>query len=309
MGDHGELSHGYFVYQSTLHVPLIVHWPESAPPYAERVSQPAGLIDVAPTILDTLHLPAPPSFDGASLLKPAAHAVYGESVYARDSFHWAALGSLRMGRWNYIQAPHPELFDLEKDPREQSNMVSVNSAEAAMLRSELARLMARHARTGPAAAPDTSTETRTALQSLGYLSGSRRAGTDQGPDPKDRLAEYQMFDNALDAMYSQQLEDAIRGFQRVLKLDRDNLSARGTLGEAYLRAGRADEAVREWTAALASDRKYAPAAQALGELYIGRQDWAKARQYLQQALAAAPGDRTLQYELGVVERNAGRSVH
>jgi choline-sulfatase len=311
LGDHGELSHGYFVYQSTLHVPLIVHWPDTAPPYPDHFTQPAGLIDVAPTILDALHFPAPPSFDGVSLISPAdaTRGIYAESVYARDSFHWAALRSLRMGRWKYIQAPHPELFDLEKDPREQSNLARLNATEAALLRSELARLMARHARTEPATVPDSSTQTRTALESLGYLPGSSRPATsDQGPDPKDRLAEYQMFDDALDAMYSQRFDAAIRGFQHVLQLDRDNLPARGSLGEAYLRAGKADEAIREWTAALATDPKYAPAAQALGEVYIGRQDWIKARSYLQQALALAPGDATVRYEMSVVERNVAKSV-
>jgi len=309
LGDHGELSHGYFIYQSTLHVPLIVHWPDAAPQYPDHFTQPAGLIDVAPTILDALHFPAPPSFDGVSLLDPAnaTRGIYAESVYARDSFHWAALRSLRMGRWKYIQAPQAELFDLEKDPREQSNLARLNATEAALLRSELARLMARHQRTEPAAVPDSSADTRTALESLGYLAGSsRQAPSDQGPDPKDRLAEYQLFDDALDAMYSQRLDAAIRGFQQVLKLDRDNLPARGSLGEAYLRAGKADEAIREWTTALATDPKYAPAAQALGEVYIGRQDWTKARSYLQQALSAAPGDATVRYEMTVVERNLAK---
>ena len=62
----------------------------------DTVSEPAGLIDVAPTILDALHLPAPPSFDGVSLVRQKGeHAIYSESVYARDSFRWAALRSLR----------------------------------------------------------------------------------------------------------------------------------------------------------------------------------------------------------------------
>jgi len=305
LGDHGELSHGYFIYESTLHVPLIVHWPDGAPKYPERISQPAGLIDVAPTILDALHLPGPPSFDGVSLLRPhSAYAVYSESVYARDSFHWAALRSIRMGRWKYTQAPHPELFDLELDPAERSNIARTNSAEASNLRSELARLIARHASTQLAPARDSSSETNRALESLGYLSGGPRpTAQNEGPDPKDRLAEYQIFDNALDAMYSDRLDAAISGFRHVLTLDRDNLPARGTLGEAYLRAGKSEEAVREWTAAVAADPKYAPAAQALGELYMGRQDWAKARRYFQQALAAVPGDTTIRFELGIVERH------
>ena len=307
LGDHGEFSHGYFIYESTLHVPLIVHWPDGAPKHPERVREPAGLIDVAPTILDALHLPAPVSFDGVSLLKQnGTHAVYSESVYARDTFHWAALRSLRMANWKYIDAPRAELFDLEKDPAEQSNLVRAKPAEASALRSELSRLMSRYAHQQQAPIRDSSSRTRAALESLGYLAGGRAAASLRRlPDPKDRLPEYQMFDRALDAMYSQRLDAAIIGLRRILQRDPDNLPARGTLGDAYLRAGKSGKAVEEWTTALAADPKYASVAQALGELYMGRQDWTKARPYLRQALAAAPGDATIAFELSVVERKLG----
>jgi len=300
LGDHGELSHGYFIYESTLHVPLIVHWPDGTPKHPERVSEPAGLIDVAPTILDALRLAMPPSFEGISLLNSGSHGIYSESVYARDSFRWAALRSLRAGRWKYIEAPHAELFDLERDPGEQSNLLRANEAVAATMRAELSRLMAKHARANPPAR-DTSDATKKTMESLGYLSGrSRRASLREGPDPKDRLAEYQMYDRALDAMYSQRLGIAIRGFLQVLAQDRDNLAARGSLGDAYLRYGKPDEAVREWTKALTSDPEYAPAAEALGEYYMQRADWTKACPYLRQALASVPGDSTLRVELGAV---------
>jgi choline-sulfatase len=306
LGDHGELSHGYFIYESTLHVPLIVHWPEGAPGLGARISQPAGLIDVAPTILDALHIEAPPTFSGSSLLRAnREHPVASESVYARDAFRWAALRSVRIGPWKYIDAPHAELFDLSKDPKELSNVAHANSAQAAALRSELDRLIARHVRSGPAPALDTSDAARTALGSLGYLSGGPRKPMQNAPDPKDRLLEYQMFDRALDAMYSQRLDAAIRGFERVLARDSNNLPARGTLGDAFLRAGKPDDAVREWTAALSFDPEYAPAAQALGEYYTSRQDWTKAREFLQKALAASPRDATVRFELGVAERNLG----
>jgi tetratricopeptide (TPR) repeat protein len=137
--------------------------------------------------------------------------------------------------------------------------------------------MAKHPRPQNPPARDTTDATKKALGSLGYLSGSSRKGA-SNEDPKDRLAEYQMFDRALDAMYSQRLD-------------------------AYMRAGKPENAVREWTAALASDPQYAPAAQALGEYYMTLRDWTKARAYLQQALAAAPGDPAIRQELDLVERN------
>lgn len=306
LGDHGELSHGYFIYESTVHIPLIVHWPDGSPKYPERITEPGGLIDVAPTILDALHLAVPPSFDGISLLNNTAHAVYSQSVYARDTFRWAALRSLRLGRWKYIQAPREELFDLEKDPTEQSNLLRLSQAAAAGLRAELSALMTKHPRSNPAPARDSSDAAKKTLGSLGYLSGgSRKTPLRDAPDPKDRLAEYQSFDRALDALYSQRFDDAIRGFLAILAQDRNNLPARGSLGDAYLRAGKPDEAVRQWTAALAADPEYAPAAQALGEHYMKQQAWMKARPYLQQALAAVPGDSMVRYELGVVERKLG----
>jgi choline-sulfatase len=304
LGDHGELSHGYFIYESTLHVPLIVHWPDGSPKYSERVTEPGGLMDVAPTILDALNLTAPPSFDGISLLKNGPHAIYSESVYARDTFRWAALRSLRLGHWKYIQAPHEELFDLEKDPTEQSNVLRTN--DTAALRAELSTLMAKHPRSSPAPASDSSDATKKTLGSLGYLSGgSRKPPLRDAPDPKDRLAEYQAFDRTLDALYSQRFDAATHGFLAILAQDRNNLPARYSLGDAYLRAGKPDEAVHQWTVALAEDPEYSPAAQALGEYYLKRQAWAKARPYLQQALAAVPKDSTVRYELGVVERKLG----
>jgi arylsulfatase A-like enzyme len=299
LGDHGEFSHGYFIYESTLHVPLIVHWPEGSTTLPERVTEPAGLIDVAPTILDALHFPLPPSFDGISLLHNGPHAIYSESVYARDSFNWAALRSLRVANWKYIEAPHPELYDLSKDPHEKSNLIGANAAQAAALRPELSRLMASHVRPQNPPARDTSGATKKALGSLGYLSGGSRKGS-SNEDPKDRLVEYQMFDRALDAMYSQRLDAAIKGFREILILDKNNLPARDTLGDAYMRAGKPDEAVREWTTALASDPQYAPAAQALGEYYIGIKDWPKARTYLLQIHSPDP---TVRQELEVVDRN------
>ena len=135
LGDHQETDHGYYIYESTLHVPLILHWPgkdrksklvtrnsKFETGNSTRVSsfefpvssfkEPVGLIDVAPTILDYLRVPVPPSFEGASqlgALKAAESArpsgVYSESLYAHDAFGWAPLRALRVGKYKYIQAP------------------------------------------------------------------------------------------------------------------------------------------------------------------------------------------------------------
>jgi choline-sulfatase len=234
LGDHGETSHGYFAYQSTVHVPLMIHWPSDAPNYPARSTHPAGLIDVAPTILDALHFPAQPSFEGGSLLKfdeVPPHAVYSESVYGRDEFGWAPLRALRLGQWKFIDAPRAELYDLEKDPRELSNVLRANSAEATTLRAELSKLLTRYAASGTPAKLDTSNGTRKALESLGYLSGVPRQSARNGPDPKDRIAEYQLFEKSLDAYYAHRVAEAIAGLRRVLAQDPGNQPAARALAE------------------------------------------------------------------------------
>jgi arylsulfatase A-like enzyme len=230
LGDHGETSHGYFAYQSTLHVPLIIHWPTGSPDYPARVTQPGGLIDVAPTLLDALHLPAQLSFVGTSLLG-SAHGVYSESVYARDQFGWAPLRSLRMGEWKLIEAPREELYDLVKDPHEMTNLVRGNAAEVTTLRAELAKLLARYEKAKPAMA-EPSGGTKNALGSLGYLAGSQRNPPgNTGADPKDRIAEYQLFEKGLDAFYANRLDEAIGDLRRVVKQDPGNKPAAEALAE------------------------------------------------------------------------------
>ena len=278
LGEHGETSHGYFIYQSTLHVPLMFHWP-GAQAYPARVNQPVGLIDVAPTILDYLHVPEPPSFEGQSLLselKPggqdAAHAVSSESVYTRDAFGWAPLRSIRAGKYKYIDAPKPELYDLQQDPDEQVNLISKNPTEAQELRARLDKLLAHRPATLQAAHQDMSPATRSLLQSLGYLSaGPKTSSGRSAPDPKDRLPEYHLYEQALTALYDRRMEEAIATFHEILEQNPYNTLARRDLGDCYL-----------------EERAYA-----------------KARATLEKVVSAAPDDYMAQLELGMAEEHLG----
>ena len=123
LGEHGERDHGVFIYESVLRIPLIIRAPGVSP---RRVSPVVRLIDVMPTVLDVLGLPAPP-IDGISLLEvmrggrgPELEA-YSESEYPRR-LGWSPLRSLRDGRFKVIDAPRPELYDLERDPFETRNV-------------------------------------------------------------------------------------------------------------------------------------------------------------------------------------------
>jgi arylsulfatase A-like enzyme len=272
LGDHGESSHGYFIYQSTLHVPVIFHWPAGASSHPARVERPAGLIDVAPAILGFLGVPAPPSFQGTSLFGGAPHPVYSESLHTHDSFGWAPLRGVRLGAYKYIEAPRPELFDLAKDPDERNDIVRSDPAQARALRAELAKLLERFARRGPAPAPATTPQTGKLLASLGYLSrgpGARAAGS--GFDPKDRLPEYRLYEESMDAIAHRRLDAAVALLRKVLAQDATNTLARRDLGSCYL------------------------------DLH----DYAKARASFEQVVAAAPDDYASQFGLAMSDKHLG----
>jgi choline-sulfatase len=273
LGDHGEASHGYFIYQSTLHVPLIFHWPEGGAQFPPRQQQPVGLIDVSPAILDFLHLPAPTSFEGASpLAAKTARPIYAESRHAHDSFGWAPLRSVREGDFKYIEAPKPELYSLRSDPGEKINILDKNPAEARRLRAELGKLLARYGAKQPAQPGNITPETRAVLGSLGYLAPGPGANLNgSGADPKDRLPEFQLYERAMVYLFDRRLNQAVGALRQLLAGDSHNTLARRDLGNCYLE----------------------------------QHAYAQARAQLQQVLAAAPDDYVSQYELGIADEHLG----
>jgi arylsulfatase A-like enzyme len=142
LGDHGEQEHGIFLYESTLRVPLVVCAPGVA---ARRVAGVTSVVDLFPTVLRLLGVAVPAPGDGVSLV-PALmggrlpeRAIYAESVYAAH-FGWGPLRMIRDGRFKFIDAPTPELYDLDRDPNERHNVAAEHLATAAALRGELLRM-------------------------------------------------------------------------------------------------------------------------------------------------------------------------
>jgi len=341
LGDHGETTHGYFVYRSTLQVPLIFHWPEAggnrnpqpenqdaargpssdlrvsdAGDYVRRVDAPTGLIDVAPTILSFLRVPAPASFCGHSLLDPAKRRdsppreVYSESSYAHDKFGWAELRSLRYGDYQYIDAPRPELYDLQTDPAELQNLLPGQTALATSYRERLAGLVATYhaVPTGAESAAPTDADSRESLRSLGYLeiTAPGAALGNSGIDPKDRLFEYKRYLLAGHLARTGKPEEAAAEFQAILAGDPRNLPARIEMARADVALHRYLDGANQLHAALALDPHNVEAEELLGDIALTTGDYGRAAAEFQQLLGFASRDYEAHFGLGLVAVRRGR---
>ena len=194
LGNHGERDHGVFVYEDVVRVPLIVRAPGLQP---FRVGEVVRLTDVMPTILESLGVPSPP-VDGVSLVDLMAGRrselnleAYSESLYP-ERLGWSPLRALRSGPLKLIDAPRPELYDLEQDPFEEKNIYDTRLA--ATIATRLAAVAKGNATPGAAERRAGATpELQARLGALGYLSSAvKRDPSDRTPlpDPKDCIGFY-----------------------------------------------------------------------------------------------------------------------
>ena len=328
LGDHGESTHGYFIYRGTLRVPLIFHWPQPAETqnseteirntaqtsnsgdHVERVEIAAGLIDVAPTVLSFLRIQSPASFCGHSLLELARDGnspprdVYSETSYAHDKFGWATLRSLRRGDYQYIEAPHPELYNLKADPSELHNLLPGQTALAASYRQRLATLLANYRSQTPAQRPTAAAGPGAAesLRSLGYLeiTSPEAALDNSGVDPKDRLFEYKRYLLAGHLARIGKAEEAVAEFQAIVADDPRNLPAAIELARSQVGLHHYLDAANQLKAALAIDLHSVEAEELLGDIWLTVGNPGRAMAAFQQLLTDAPQNYEGHFGLGLI---------
>jgi choline-sulfatase len=184
LGDHGERTHGVFLYDETLRVPLLLRAPGVKP---ARVTRRVRLADIAPTMLEAARVAVPASMQGASLLRGTEdRPVYAATEYPRRAFGWSPLVSWRADRFLYIRAPRPELYDVVADPAQGRDIAAARPRVVTGIDAELERFVRTVA--GGASAPGTPVDPAVAerLAALGYVSGAGSAPP-SGVDPKDRI--------------------------------------------------------------------------------------------------------------------------
>ncbi len=248
LGEHGEGTHGIFVYDATIRVPWVMAGPQIP---GGRVSHiVARSIDVLPTLADYAGLPRPSDVDGRSL-RPAAEGqdmsdapAYAESLYADLELGWAPLYAWRTAAFKFIKAPHPELYDLKKDPSETTNRMDELRSGATDLGAKL-ELALQRAPT-PAAPQPVDSEVAERLRALGYVGGGRvaRPADTALRDPKDGIRLLPRLNRGMSAARMEP-EVAIRDLTSVLQEDPGLLMARRTRAVAYTAAGRHELAIAD----------------------------------------------------------------
>lgn len=242
LGDHGELTHSIFLYDATIHVPLLLKLPGNR--FAgQRVHVAASLVDLAPTLLEALGQTPPAAMQGSSLLPlvgdphPADRPSLAVGDHSERSFGWSSLVSLRVGSQLYVRAPSPELYDLASDPGAKTNLYAGNRAAALRLAIQLDNFLKRISTGAPQPLQDGLDEkSRAKLSALGYMA-SGKTSPSASIDPKDRIDVANDMHDASLAIEEGKEATVIPLLLRVVAKDPQIQAAQYYLGIAYSRKG------------------------------------------------------------------------
>jgi arylsulfatase A-like enzyme/Tfp pilus assembly protein PilF len=318
LGEHGEETHGFFVYESSMHVPLIVHAPFSNTA-GRRVTAPVRTADIMPTLLDLLQVPAPGGIAGVSLAPlltgarelPKPVEGYGEAMYPLHHYGWSELVATRSDQYKLIDAPRPELYDLERDPKELNNLFEERrSVGDAMLRNlrDQKRAMAAGAPAAPKA-EEVDPETRARLAALGYV-GSFVATSD-GPattraDPKDKIGLFNLMTTARDASKEDDgSAEAIAMLRRVVSEDPNVIDGWFMLGIAYAKAGKYPDAIASYARALQLKPDYDLALINMANAYRSMGNDAAALAGYERYIKVDPENAFVRYQIGEIYLDQG----
>jgi arylsulfatase A-like enzyme/Tfp pilus assembly protein PilF len=309
LGEHGEKTHGFFIYNATMHVPLIVRLPGKSVPAV--LSDPVSLVDLMPTILAAAGLDIPAQVQGRSLV-PTLHgkpfgldrSLYGETFLPRLHFNWSELRGAENAKYHFIDAPQSELYDLTRDPHEVHNLISEKRAVAEEMRSQLKGLIREYS-AGKEMAEKTGLDPALMerLKSLGYAGfsggGDAAASNLELPDPKDRVATYELISDATSDSQHGRYQESIDKLKAALQTEPKSVPIHYLLGLNYYRVKMFPESVDELQKVVEASPNYALAVFNLGmaQAHAGQIDAAIAT--LQRTLKLDGTNFEAAFNLGV----------
>ena len=319
LGAHGENTHGVFLYDETLHVPLVIKLPLNRGA-GRRTELRAGLVDVAPTILNAAGLVPPAEMQGQSLLgsiisvsnpKVAGPAntpredrpAYAQTDYPHRAFGWSALRALRTGKYLYIQAPERELYNQAIDPEATHNLAGNSKAVTDTLASQLDEFRSKTRQTlVDLAKPDP--EKMQKLQALGYVGSDTNPAQDDkkltGIDPKARIEVSNLLHDAMFDVEDARYEEAIPLLERALAAQPDMPVANMQYGMAQARLKHFDRAVEPLKKAVALQPDNGMGHYELGLALFETGDWKGAAPEFEAAVGRAPRWADAHFSLAAV---------
>jgi arylsulfatase A-like enzyme/Tfp pilus assembly protein PilF len=308
LGEHGEKEHGFFVYHSTLHVPLVVKPPLSSGILPHHVQGPVPIMGIAPTILGILKLrdPIEQQFETESLfasdLKDST-PVYSESFYSFSSFGWSPVRTINNRSYQFIEAPKPELYDLRNDPDENQNLVTDQPAVASVLHQQLTDLVLRYApHDSPVDGAQLDASAVEKLRALGYMayrSPVSAADLAAGlPDPKDKILDFNTLLDGVDAGKRGDIDRERALLAQVQEHNAGMYLVPFLLGEAALKASDWKAAQESLERSLKLNPNFDQAMTALARALHQQGKDDEALQWLEKTLQANPKNLRAWYQKG-----------
>jgi arylsulfatase A-like enzyme/Flp pilus assembly protein TadD len=303
LGAHGEDTHGIFLYDETIHVPLLIKLPQASGG-GKRITNRVELVDILPTLLQEAGIEIPKEVQGKSLLalmkagaaendlpKAWDEAAYAESDYARTEYGWSALRSLRTGKYLYIQAPRRELYDEGADANAEHNLASSSAAVADTLASQLQDFRQKTSNQREVPKPALDAQAQEVLGALGYMASTRvvskTTAADQASDPKDKIEIVRKMHKAQSLLQDRHFDEAITLLKQVIAAE-PHLWLYPMLGDWLIENNQYQEAIPVLRKALEMVPDSKEARYRLGKSYMALKDYEAAIPELEKVVAAMP---------------------
>jgi len=320
-GEHGENHHGIFLYDETIHVPLLIKTPGQHTPTKQDAR--VGLVDVAPTILQALKLPVPNTMQGQPLLalqdKPTQpespdansnRAIYSESTYAQLSFGWSMLKSWRAGNYLYVDAPDRELYNQSADPGAAHNLAQQSKAVADTAAAQMSDFRSRTASERSEKTQLTAEQTES-LHALGYIGSDSGVSSDSkansGIDPKQKIAVANLLYEAMVHSENARYQESIPLLQEVVKQEPHAITAYLLLGRAYFSLKDYRNAIAPLQHVVETTPDNALARYELGCSLVKTGRWSEATTQFEAAVSQMNSSAMMHFYLALVYQQTSRN--